>query len=323
MISLFDLFKIGIGPSSSHTTGPMKAAWQFQRTLVQFPSVARIAVTLFGSLAWTGKGHSFDKTLLLGLSGCLPETIEPDDAERRFVDIKAHGLLPLSFGMIPFSLERDIVFDLERMLPGHSNAMRFEAFDGNGRLLAGETWYSIGGGFIVREGARAPGPEVPAALPFPYRNAEELLLLGEASSMRIPDLVLANEIAIRCKSDVLQGIDRLAAVMFECIERGMRTKGELPGVLKVQRRASSLSERLRVAHKTNVQAPHEALEYVNVYAIAVNEENAAGGRVVTAPTNGAAGVIPAVLKYYRDHCPGSSHAGIYDFFLAATAVGSL
>jgi L-serine dehydratase len=323
MISLFDLFKIGIGPSSSHTTGPMKAAWQFRRTLVQFLSVARVVVTLFGSLAWTGKGHSSDKALLLGLSGCLPETIEPDDAERRFADIKAHGLLPLSFGMIPFSLERDIVFELERMLPAHSNAMRFEAFDSNGQLLAEETWYSIGGGFIVREGARASGSELPAALPYPYRKAEELLLLGEASSMRIPDLILANEKAIRRKFDALQGIDRVAAVMFECIERGMRTKGELPGVLKVQRRASSLSEQLRAAHKSNAQAPHEALECVNVYAIAVNEENAAGGRVVTAPTNGAAGVIPAVLKYYRDHCPGSSQAGIYDFFLAATAVGSL
>ena len=322
MISLFDLFKIGIGPSSSHTTGPMKAAWQFQRTLVQFPSVARIAVTLFGSLAWTGKGHSCDKALLLGLCGCSPDTIEPDDAERRFVDVKVHGLLPLSVGTIPFSLERDIVFELDRMLPGHSNAMRFEAFDGNGQLLAKETWYSIGGGFIVREGAPAPGTEGPT-LPYPYRNGRELLLLGEVSSIRIPDLVLANEMALRCKPDVLQGIDRLAAVMFECIERGMRTKGELPGVLKVQRRASSLSERLRAAQKTNVQAPHEALEYVNVYAIAVNEENAAGGRVVTAPTNGAAGVIPAVLKYYGDHCPGSSQAGIYDFFLAATAVGSL
>jgi L-serine dehydratase len=225
MISLFDLFKVGIGPSSSHTTGPMKAAWQFQRTLTQFPSVARIAVTLFGSLAWTGKGHSCDKALLLGLSGCLPETIEPDDAERRFVDMKAHGLLPLSLGTIRFSLERDIVFELNRMLPGHSNAMRFEAFDGNGQLLATETWYSVGGGFIVREGACAPGSEASDTLPYPYRSAQELLLLGETSSMRISDLVLANEIAIGRNSDVHQGIDRIAAVMFECIERGMRTQG--------------------------------------------------------------------------------------------------
>lgn len=326
MISVFELFKIGIGPSSSHTTGPMKAAGCFRKTVAKHSrsaSVAYVRVTLFGSLAWTGKGHACEKALVLGLSGCLPETVDPDDADRQFIKVTANRLLELAGRSVPFDVERDIVFDLKRMLPGHSNAMHFEAFDQNGKVLAEETWYSIGGGFIVRDGEDAATAGISNALPYSYRSGAELLLLGERNTMRIVDLVLANEATVRPAAEVLDGIDRIAAVMFECIERGMRATGELPGALKVQRRANALFESLVKACKKNVRAPHEALEYVNVYAIAVNEENAAGGRVVTAPTNGAAGVIPAVLKYYRDHCPDSSQAGIRSFFLAATAVGSL
>src|SRR6185437_2771909 len=324
MISVFDLFKIGIGPSSSHTTGPMKAAACYRSTLQQagsLMSVARVRVTLFGSLAWTGKGHASEKAILLGLGGCGPESIDPDDAERRFSDIKATGRLPLSADWsIPMDIEHDIVFDLERILPGHSNALIFAAFDSEGRALAEETWYSIGGGFVVRDGDRAlPEP----AVRWPYRSAAELLALSESNSLTIADLVLANEAALRSEDDVLDGIHRLAAVMLACIDRGIWAKGYLPGALKVQRRANALFERLRGAPQTNEQMPHQTMEYVNVYAIAVNEENAAGGRVVTAPTNGAAGVIPAVLKYYCEHCPGSSQAEIPTFFLTATAIGSL
>jgi L-serine dehydratase len=325
MISLFDLFKIGIGPSSSHTTGPMKAAARFRQTVEALPNadaVARIAVTLFGSLAWTGKGHAIDKALVLGLSGCQPETVEPDDAERRFADMKQHRCLSFAATTTAFDIERDIVFDLERTMPGHSNAMRFEAFDGSGKLLADELWYSIGGGFIRRDDDAAKASPS-AAVPFPYRSAAELLSLCDRHGMNIPELILANEKAIRPENNVLDGIDRIASAMFDCIERGIRASGDLPGSLRVRRRANGLFERLRETAKANAQAPHEPMEYVNVYAIAVNEENAAGGRVVTAPTNGAAGVVPAVLKYYCDHCPDSSQGGIRSFLLAATAVGSL
>lgn len=327
MISLFELFKIGIGPSSSHTTGPMKAAGCFRQTLLEQPqvgAVARIRVTLFGSLAWTGKGHATEKAIPLGLAGCRPETIDPDDAERRFADIKASRELPLTEAQrIPFSVEDDIVFDLEHVLPGHSNALTLAAFDADGRVLVEETWYSVGGGFIVREGGEDAAQAAQVPVPYNYRTAEELLALCAAHSLSIADLVLANETALRPRADVLAGIDTIADVMFACIERGIRAKGQLPGALKVQRRASALFERLTCPQQTNAQAPHEAMEFVNVYAIAVNEENAAGGRVVTAPTNGAAGVIPAVLKYYRDHCPGASQEGVRTFFLTATAIGSL
>ena len=327
MISLFELFKVGIGPSSSHTTGPMKAAGSFQQALAAYSqdtTVSRIQATLFGSLAWTGKGHATEKAIALGLMGCRPETVDPADAVKRFADVKATHRLVLPGGLaVSFDLERDIVFDLERVLPGHSNAMTFAAFDCDGRSLAEETWYSIGGGFVVREGDETEGQIGRAELPYPYLNAAELLSVCERNALTFADLILANETALRPCADVLDGIDRIATVMFDCIARGIRARGELPGVLKVQRRANGLFERLRGTRNTNVQAPHEAMEYVNIYAIAVNEENAAGGRVVTAPTNGAAGVIPAVLKYYREHCPDSSQAGIRDFLLTATAIGSL
>ena len=327
MISIFDLFKIGIGPSSSHTTGPMKAAGRFRCSVLKHPqsaALARIQVTLFGSLAWTGKGHATEKAIVLGLIGCLPETVDPDDADRRFATVSATNQLPLTVRhSIHFSRERDIVFDLERTLPGHSNTLTLAAFDADGHALVEETWYSIGGGFIVREGEEAAVHASQAAYPFKYRSAAKLLSLCEAESITIADLVLANEKASRPEADVLEGIDRIVAVMFDCIERGIRATGQLPGGLNVQRRARSLHEHLNSTQQRNLQQPHEAMEHVNIYAIAVNEENAAGGRVVTAPTNGAAGVIPAVLKYYRDHCPGASHEGVRTFLLTAAAIGSL
>ena len=327
MISFFELFKIGIGPSSSHTTGPMKAAGRFQDTLRAHPqrhAVIRVVATLFGSLAWTGKGHGTDKAIVLGLGGCVPETVEPAAAAALFDEVKRTHRLALAGGeAVHFDLERDIVFDLERVLPGHSNAMTFASYDGEGRLLAEETWYSIGGGFVVREGDKPSELADAAVLPFRYRDAAELLALCADKGIRIADLILANESALRPRSDVIEGIDRIAGAMFECIERGTHAQGELPGAFKVQRRARGLFERLRERSHANTRAPHEGFELVNVYAIAVNEENAAGGRVVTAPTNGAAGVIPAVLKYYRDHCAGASQDGVRDFLLTASAIGSL
>lgn len=327
MISIFDLFKIGIGPSSSHTTGPMKAAGRFRGMVLKHPQVAllvRIQVTLFGSLAWTGKGHATEKAIVLGLSGDLPETVDPDEADNRFAAISTTNRLPLTAShLIPFSRERDIVFDLVRILPGHSNALTLAAFDAEGHTLLEETWYSVGGGFIVREGEDIAEHASKVSLPFNYCSAAELLSLCDAHSLTIAELVLANEKASRAETDVLESIDRIAAVMFDCVERGIRATGQLPGGLNVQRRARSLYEQISCNEQRNMQMPHETMEHVNIYAIAVNEENAAGGRVVTAPTNGAAGVIPAVLKYYRDHCPGASQEGVRTFLLTAAAIGSL
>jgi L-serine dehydratase len=307
--------------------GPMKAAGGFLRSVLQHPQTAAVVcirVDLFGSLAWTGRGHATDKAIVLGLSGYAPETTDPDDGDMRFADVKQSGLLPLSADRsIPFNLDRDIAFDLERMLPRHSNALIFSAFDVEGRKLLEETWYSVGGGFVVREGSETSSPASHAAIPYDYRSAAEILAHCDANVISIADLVLANETALQPESAVFEGIDRIVTAMFDCIDRGMGASGHLPGDLKVERRARSLSEQLNAAPRCNTRAPHEAMEYVNVYAIAVNEENAAGGRVVTAPTNGAAGVVPAVLKYYRDHCPGASAQGVRMFILAATAIGSL
>ena len=281
-------------------------------------------MTLFGSLAWTGKGHATEKAIVLGLSGNLPETVDPDEANKLFADINAVNRLSLTASQsIPFSRERDIVFDLEHIFPRHSNALTFVAFDADGAALVEETWSSVAGGFIVREGEEAGVHASDAAVPFDYRSAAELHSLCEANSITIADLVLANEKALRPERDVCEGIDRIVAVMFDCIERGMRATGTLPGGLNVQRRARLLYEHLNRAEQRNFQAPHEAMDHVNIYAIAVNEENAAGGRVVTAPTNGAAGVIPAVLKYYHDHCAGASSQGARTFLLTAVAIGSL
>lgn len=328
MISIFELFKIGIGPSSSHTTGPMKAANCFRRSLLQYAhrhTVARIKVALFGSLAWTGKGHSTDKAVVLGLEGCRPETIDPDWADQRFADIKRKQRLQLSADIsIPCDLDRDIVFDRERRFVRHPNALTFVAFQGGAGILAEETWYSIGGGFVVRDGEKIDElPPAPGAIPYAFTSAASLLALGEAHSLAIADLVLANERSLGVEEDVPAGIDQIAAVMFDSIERGIQATGVLPGVLKVPRRARALYERLKNDQRKNCRPPIGAIEYANAYAIAVNEENAAGGRVVTAPTNGAAGVIPAVLRYYRDHCPGASQQGLRTLLLTAAAIGSL
>jgi len=258
------------------------------------------------------------------LSGDLPETVDPDEADNRFAAISAINRLPLTAShSIPFGRERDIVFDLVRILPGHSNTLTLAAFDAESHTLLEETWYSVGGGFIVREGEDIAEHASKVSLPFNYCSAAELLSLCDAHSLTIADLVLTNEKASRAETDVLESIDRIAAVMFDCIERGIRATGQLPGGLNVQRRARSLHEQINRTEQRNMQVPHEAMEHVNIYAIAVNEENAAGGRVVTAPTNGAAGVIPAVLKYYRDHCLGASQEGVRTFLLTAAAIGSL
>ncbi len=310
-VGVFDLFKIGIGPSSSHTVGPMKAANFFTRNLGG--EAARIVVTLYGSLAWTGKGHSTDKAITLGLAGALPESLDPDLADAQYEEIKEKRCI----GLIGFDPARDIVFDFKHVFPEHPNGMRFEAFDAEQRCLAREIWFSIGGGFVVREGASSAAADS-VQLPFPFESAQQLLALGREHGKSIVEIALANEAAQRPEAEVAAGIDRIAGVMFCCIERGLSRDGELPGALKVKRRAKGIFDRLKAIH-TGL----DSMNHVSAFAIAVNEENASGGRVVTAPTNGAAGVVPAVLRYYRDFCSGADQQGIRAYFLAAAAIGAI
>jgi L-serine dehydratase len=326
MISVFDLFKVGIGPSSSHTTGPMKAAAAFAAALdgQERARIRGIRVTLLGSLAWTGKGHTTDKAITLGLSGQSPETLDPDKADEIVKAIAEAKRLVLPTGeTLTFDPACDIIFDFDTVPVSHPNTMRFAAVDGEGKALRQEAWVSLGGGFICKEG---DGGSRDATLPnvaFPFRSAAELIAMAEQAGLSIADIVLANECGSRSNEDVTARLDYILTVMFDCIERGLRAEGELPGGLKVKRRARALQARFEAARNKNTQMSVEAMDYVSLFAIAVNEENAAGGRVVTAPTNGAAGVIPAVLRYYRDYCTGSSQEALRTFLLTATAIGSL
>jgi L-serine dehydratase len=326
MISVFDLFKVGIGPSSSHTTGPMKAAAAFAAAL-DGQARARIKglrVTLLGSLAWTGKGHTTDKAITLGLSGQSPETLDPDKADDIVRKIAEAKCLVLPTGeSLTFEPARDIVFDFDTIPLSHPNTMRFAALDGEGEVLRQEAWVSVGGGFIHKEGDDGSTDATLASVAFPFRSAAELIAMSEREGLSIADIVLANECVSRSSEAVTARLDEILTIMFDCIERGLRAEGELPGGLKVKRRAHALQARFEAARNKNTQMSVEAMDYVSLFAIAVNEENAAGGRVVTAPTNGAAGVIPAVLRYYRDYCTGSSHEALRTFLLTATAIGSL
>jgi|SRR5579872_768117 len=309
-VGVFDLFKIGIGPSSSHTVGPMKAANFFASNL---GPVARITATVYGSLAWTGKGHSTDKALTLGLAGWLPESIDPDSADAQYAEICSSRRI----GSMEFDPARDILFDFQKTFDHHPNAMCFEAFDAAGRSVAREVWFSIGGGFVTRDGDSARA-DSGLPVPFPYASGEALLALGREHNKGIAEMALANERLPQ--EEVFAGIDRIAQMMFDCIERGLSRTGTLPGALKVKRRAKSIYNRVTTS---GPRVAHDSMNFVSAFAIAVNEENASGGRIVTAPTNGAAGVVPAVLRYYRDFCEGSNREGIRAFFLAAAAVGSI
>ncbi|MGB8399600.1 L-serine ammonia-lyase [Bradyrhizobium sp.] len=326
MISVFDLFKIGIGPSSSHTMGPMKAAAAFMSALDEDArrQLGRLQVTLLGSLAWTGKGHHTDKAVMLGLAGLAPESIDPDDADRRVARIAATRQLVLPDGTtIGFDPAQDIDFNFEEPASVHPNTIRFSAQDSNGRELKRETWYSLGGGFIRREGEAGATAKSEAAIPFDYADAAELIAMGDCSGLSVAEMVRANEAVFADEASIDARLDRLTTVMFDCIDRGMRTDGELPGGLKVKRRARALYARLQASEIRNIRNSVPAMDYASLYAIAVNEENAAGGRVVTAPTNGAAGVIPAVLRYFADHCQDASTDGIRTFLLTSGAIGGL
>jgi L-serine dehydratase len=324
-LSVFDIFKIGIGPSSSHTMGPMRAARAFAQSLRDSGLLERteqVAVRLYGSLALTGVGHGTDRAVILGLEGEDPETIDPEGIEPRLAAIRSSGRLRLAGAReIAFDEPMQLLFMKHERLPAHSNGMRFSALDARGAKLAEQDYYSIGGGFVVRGDAQAAPVAAPRATPpYPFSSAAELLAHCREQGLEIFELVMANERIWASEREVRARLERIWSVMQACVERGFRQTGVLPGVLKVRRRAPKL---YRVLSESEAHRPLDVMDWVNAYALAVNEENAAGGRVVTAPTNGAAGIVPAVLHYYRRFEPGANDQGMERFLLTAGAVGML
>ncbi|MHB1284052.1 MAG: L-serine ammonia-lyase [Metallibacterium scheffleri] len=329
-VSVFDLFKIGIGPSSSHTVGPMRAAARFvQRWLADagnLPRVARVHVELYGSLAMTGRGHGTDKAVLLGLEGHWPDRIDPDAIPAILQRIRDERQLRLGgTHAIAFDEAQDLVFNKRQKLPYHVNGMRYGAFDASGALLATRDYYSVGGGFVVNQDEAAEDRIVADTTPLPYafHSGADLLAHCARAGKSIAQLMLANECVWRSEAEVRAGLQNLWQAMQDCVTRGLRSDGILPGGLKVPRRAPQMARELRERPEAALRDPLSILDWVNLYALAVNEENAAGGRVVTAPTNGAAGIIPAVLHYYDRCVPGASAQGVIDFLLTAGAIGIL
>lgn len=323
MLSVLDLFNIGIGPSSSHTVGPMRAASRFVDSLIacgESRRIARITCCTYGSLAATGRGHGTDRALILGLQGHDPETVQVDQIDRY---LALEGRLLLKSGQaIDFDSRRDLEFKRLKPLPKHPNGMIFCAYDAEANMLLEETWYSLGGGFIVRDEAFGQVPPAPG-IPYPFQSGAELLGHCERTKLAIADIVLANESAFRPETETRSKCDRVWEAMQQCVKSGCEHEGFLPGGLHVPRRAKVTYDRLRLHAERGIADPLTVLDWVNLYALAVNEENAAGGRVVTAPTNGAAGVIPAVL-HYATRFRASSHAdGVHRFLLTAGAIGLL
>ena len=329
-VSTFDLYKIGIGPSSSHTVGPMRAAARFvSRWLEETGNVARTArirAEVFGSLAMTGRGHGTDKALLMGLEGHLPNEIDPDIIPAALERIRATKRLNL-LGVHPiaFDEKRDLVMNKRQKLPFHTNGMRFTAYDADGHEIATRDYYSVGGGFVVNEDEAAEDRIVAdtTPLPYPFHSGAELLAQAERSGLSIAQLMFENEKSWRTPEEIVAGLRELWTAMQGCVARGIRQGGTLPGGLHVQRRAPLLFDELSSRPEAAMRDPLTVLDWVNLYALAVNEENAAGGRVVTAPTNGAAGIIPAVLHYYTRFTPGANEQGVIDFLLTAAAIGIL
>jgi len=323
--SVFEIFKIGIGPSSSHTVGPMRAACDFVSRLAnsgRLEEVARLATELYGSLALTGRGHATDRAILLGLMGESPDEVDPDKIEELVAGVRTTGVLRLlQRHPVKFDEPNDVAFRTTETLSAHSNGMRFTAYAEDGSAVDTQIYYSVGGGFIVKEGEQADASEVPrAAVPYPFSSAAELLHFGNQTGMSIWEISLANEQAWRLEPEIREGLARIHSTMEACIDRGLRTEGILPGGLKVRRRAPRLFQKLSQQTTADPLAP---IDWVNTFAMAVNEENAAGGRVVTAPTNGAAGIIPAVGRYYHQFVSGASTEGMFRYLLTAGAIGIL
>ena len=327
-ISVFDLFSIGIGPSSSHTVGPMKAAQQFAANLASgqlLSKTKRITIELFGSLAFTGKGHGTDCAILLGLEGHLPDSVNPTAIKPRSVQIIEQNQLHLNGQhTVAFHYLTDLIFNFKDLLPFHTNGMRYSAYAADGTLLSAEIYYSIGGGFIVtEEQALHPQRATAATVPYPFENAKTLLALCEKNNLSISELMMANETSMRSEEEIRERLQAITTIMRECIDTGCLTPGILPGGLNIQRRAPGLYQKLVTKGKPKNEEHMDSISWLNLFAIAVNEENAAGGRVGTAPTNGAAGIIPAVMHYYLTFYPDAKPEDAITFLLTAGAIAIL
>ncbi|MFY0692522.1 MAG: L-serine ammonia-lyase [Paracoccaceae bacterium] len=340
-LSVFDIFKIGVGPSSSHTMGPMTAAGRFLDDLRMgrekepgAGTLAGLGASLHGSLAFTGKGHASDRAICLGFMGYLPDTLDPDTVETLIGELEhSKTVTPDGLGPLKFDPARDLQFDFENDLPGHANGIILRAFDTAGNLYLEETYYSIGGGFVVTaaeldemsrgDAAALHDQKAAQGYRFPFGSADEMLAMGRASGKSIAQMKETNELSHMPRGEMDRRLVSIRDAMFGCIDRGLDLEGELPGGLHVKRRAKHIHAQLKAEQGQNLSQPHTINDWISVYAMAVNEENAAGGRVVTSPTNGAAGVLPAVLRYYRDHCVGATEEGQRSFLLTAAAIGGL
>ncbi|MGV1823452.1 L-serine ammonia-lyase [Agrobacterium vitis] len=336
-LSVFDVFKIGIGPSSSHTMGPMSAAGRFLDLILSndWPrpagaEVAALKVSLHGSLAYTGIGHGTDRAVIIGLTGEMPDRVDPDRMAELVAEVQRSGkVCPAGHPAYQFNPATDLVLDKKTPLSGHANGMRFSAFDKQGRLLLTTVYYSIGGGFVVTDIELASMQKTKKTethavnVPYPFASARQMLAMAASSGLTIAQMKRANEEVSLSRQALDEGLDRLWTAMSGCIDRGLRGEGELPGGLKVKRRARSIHDKLQEEWRSNRQNPLLANDWLSVYAMAVNEENAAGGRVVTAPTNGAAGVVPATIRYYLHFHPDADQEGIRDYLLTAAAIGGI
>ncbi len=326
-LSVFDMFKIGVGPSSSHTMGPMVAAARFLDRLRRSEFHPKgLGARLHGSLAFTGVGHATDRAVILGLAGFRPESYDAEAAEAALDAIhQTRQVAPEGLGPLAFDPKADIVFDYGPPLPGHANGLVLLATDAQGDVLVQETYYSVGGGFVLSEAelyagaATDDGPPVP----YPFKTAAEMLEMSRASGLSIAEMKRANEETRMSRADLDAGMTRIWAVMRACIDRGLASTGTLPGGLGVKRRAADIHAALQDERGRNLTAPHVVNDWISVYAMAVNEENAAGGQVVTAPTNGAAGVVPATMRYWLDHVPGATETRVGEFLLTAAAIAGL
>ena len=326
-LSVFDMFKIGIGPSSSHTMGPMIAAARFLETLRSVPFEAHgLRVSLHGSLAFTGAGHATDRATVLGLAGFCPSTFDADQADKTMETVRETRIIaPPNLKPMHFDIYSDLKFDFGAALSLHANGMIIMATDPQGDVILQETYYSIGGGFVLTEAEMKAGKETDKGkpVPYPFKTATQMLEMAHRSQMTIAQMKRENEVARNGAENLDAGLNEIWQVMCDCINRGLNGKGVLPGGLNVRRRAGPIHEKLLTERGMNQTVPHTVNDWMCVYAMAVNEENAAGGQVVTAPTNGAAGVVPAVIRYWLDHIPGASAERIPEFLLTAAAIGGL
>lgn len=328
VVSVFDIFKVGVGPSSSHTVGPMRAGFMFVSDLEEqgkLASADRIGVDFYGSLALTGKGHASHTAAMMGLSGIEPDKADPDVLQNVLNDIRTRQTIMLSGKYERSFIEkRDIVMHYDKVLTGHPNAMEITAYAADGSKTASQVYYSIGGGFVVTEEELGkPAATGLENCPFPYATGDELLNLCRRNDLSVAALTLENEKALRSEQKIYEDLQHIRDVMAACIDRGCKQHGLLPGGLRVRRRADELYQSLLRRFEKNISDPLDIMDWVNLWAFAVSEENAAGGRIVTAPTNGAAGVVPAVLRYYERFCPRASREGVFRFLLTAGAIGSL